>query len=278
MSAKLELLEAVVATGVREVEATAFVSPSKVPALADAAALAAELHRTIPASSSPPWSPAPTAPSGPSPRAWGRSSTWCRPPTGISHANVGRTTAEATALIADIVAHRPRRATPPSRSSSRPRGTARSTAPPPRSACSTSPRPPVERGADRFAIADTIGTTTPRPGHFADRATASGDRRHSAGRALPQHPRRRAGQRLRRGRLAGSPGWTPRSAGWAAARSPRAPAATSPPRIWCTCCGTAISTSTSTCRPRSRAADVAQTAVGHELPSALLRAGDRIRS
>ena len=45
LSAKLELLEAIVATGVREIEATAFVSPSKVPALADAAALAAELPR-----------------------------------------------------------------------------------------------------------------------------------------------------------------------------------------------------------------------------------------
>ena len=32
LSAKIELLEAVAATGVREVEATAFVSPSKVPA------------------------------------------------------------------------------------------------------------------------------------------------------------------------------------------------------------------------------------------------------
>src|SRR5258708_19049412 len=45
LSAKLELLAAVAATGVREMEATAFVSPSKVPALADAAELAAELHR-----------------------------------------------------------------------------------------------------------------------------------------------------------------------------------------------------------------------------------------
>ena len=43
LSAKLELLAAVAATGVREMEATAFVSPSKVPALADAAELAAEL-------------------------------------------------------------------------------------------------------------------------------------------------------------------------------------------------------------------------------------------
>ena len=36
LEAKIALLEAIVATGVREVEATAFVSPSKVPALADA--------------------------------------------------------------------------------------------------------------------------------------------------------------------------------------------------------------------------------------------------
>ena len=39
LSAKLALLEAIAATGVREVEATAFVSPSKVPALAGAPGL-----------------------------------------------------------------------------------------------------------------------------------------------------------------------------------------------------------------------------------------------
>ena len=43
LSAKLELLAAIAATGAREVEATAFVSPSKVPALADAPELAAAL-------------------------------------------------------------------------------------------------------------------------------------------------------------------------------------------------------------------------------------------
>lgn len=45
LSAKLELLAAIAATGVREVEVTSFVSPTKVPALADAAELAAELWR-----------------------------------------------------------------------------------------------------------------------------------------------------------------------------------------------------------------------------------------
>ena len=40
LQTRVKPLEAVAATGVREVEATAFVSPSKVPALADAPELA----------------------------------------------------------------------------------------------------------------------------------------------------------------------------------------------------------------------------------------------
>src|ERR1700749_2235457 len=44
LSAKLELLAAVAATGVREVEATEFLSATKVPSMADAAELAAELR------------------------------------------------------------------------------------------------------------------------------------------------------------------------------------------------------------------------------------------
>ncbi|MER7002809.1 hydroxymethylglutaryl-CoA lyase [Dactylosporangium sp. NPDC000555] len=45
LEAKLRLVEAIVATGVRRVEATSFVSPRAVPALADAAQLAEQLHR-----------------------------------------------------------------------------------------------------------------------------------------------------------------------------------------------------------------------------------------
>jgi hydroxymethylglutaryl-CoA lyase len=45
LSAKLEMLEALVATGVRRIEATSFVSPKAVPALADADELARELSR-----------------------------------------------------------------------------------------------------------------------------------------------------------------------------------------------------------------------------------------
>ncbi len=45
LEAKLEILEAVAATGVRRVEVTSFVSPKAVPALADAEQLVAELDR-----------------------------------------------------------------------------------------------------------------------------------------------------------------------------------------------------------------------------------------
>ena len=45
LDAKLEMLEALVATGVRRIEATSFVSPKAVPALADADQVAAELSR-----------------------------------------------------------------------------------------------------------------------------------------------------------------------------------------------------------------------------------------
>ena len=159
LSAKLELLAAIAATGVRVVEATAFVSPSKVPALADAPELAAALadypdiefsalvaspngaHRAI--------------------AAGFRSLEYVvSAADGHSQANVGRTSAEAAAQIADIAA------------------IAHDAATSVEVIISTSwdcpfdgPTPPqrvldvvdaaCERGADRIAIADTIGTATP---------------------------------------------------------------------------------------------------------------------
>ena len=75
------MLEAIVATGVEEIEATAFVSPSQ-------GARACRRRRTgrraapaSTASNSPRWSPARTVPSARSPQACTPSSTWCRPPT-----------------------------------------------------------------------------------------------------------------------------------------------------------------------------------------------------
>lgn len=103
LSAKVAILEAIVATGVREVEATAFVSPSKVPALADAAELAEELHRFPDVE----FSALVASPNG-AKRAIAASLRSIEYVVSASdahsHSNVGRTSAEATAQIADIVA------------------------------------------------------------------------------------------------------------------------------------------------------------------------------
>ena len=103
LSAKLELLAAIAATGVREMEATAFVSPSKVPALADAAELAAELHH-FPGIE---FSALVASPNG-AKRAIAagmRSIEFVvSAADGHSRANVGRSSAEAAMQIPEIVA------------------------------------------------------------------------------------------------------------------------------------------------------------------------------
>src|SRR3954447_8157899 len=45
LRSKVQMIEALVATGLRRIEATAFVSPRAVPSMADAEQVAAELHR-----------------------------------------------------------------------------------------------------------------------------------------------------------------------------------------------------------------------------------------
>jgi hydroxymethylglutaryl-CoA lyase len=160
LQAKLELLEAVAATGVREVEATAFVSPSKVPALADAPQLAAAL----PSFHGIDFSALVASPQGAKRAvAAGLQSIEyvVSASDEFSHTNVGRSSAEATALIGDIaaIAHDS--------------GASMEVI----IACAwdcpfegpTSPKRTldiVERardhGADRLGLADTIGTTTPR--------------------------------------------------------------------------------------------------------------------
>ncbi|MGW0037525.1 hydroxymethylglutaryl-CoA lyase [Gordonia sp. NPDC003376] len=159
-AAKLELLEAICATGVREVEVTAFVSPSKVPALADAAEICRHLHRFPDVRFS-----ALVASVNGARRALD---------AGVAHleyvvsasdahsrANVGRDTEASTALIGDIVeaAH-----------------TADATVeviiatawdcpfdgPTPTGRVTRIVEHAVASAADRIALADTIGTTTPR--------------------------------------------------------------------------------------------------------------------
>jgi hydroxymethylglutaryl-CoA lyase len=160
LSAKLELLAAVAATGVREMEATAFVSPSKVPALADAADLAAELHNFPDIE----FSALVASPNGVK-RAiaagLGSIEYVVSAADGHSRSNVGRSTAEATALIPQIVA------------------IAHDSGVTVEVIIATAwdcpfdgPTPPqrvldivaaaCDSDVDRLAIADTIGTTTPR--------------------------------------------------------------------------------------------------------------------
>ena len=103
LAAKLELLAAVAATGVREMEATAFVSPSKVPALADAAELAAELANFDGIE----FSALVASPNGAKrATAAGLHSIEyvVSAADGHSRSNVGRSTAESTALIGEIIA------------------------------------------------------------------------------------------------------------------------------------------------------------------------------
>jgi hydroxymethylglutaryl-CoA lyase len=163
LAAKVELLEAIVATGVREIEATAFVSPSKVPALADAAALAEELPR-LRETHGVEFS-ALVAGTGGAGRAvaagMGSIEYVVSAADGHSHANVGRSTVESTHLIANVarIAHDHDATIEvivatawdcPFDGPTDPRRVIDIVT----AAC--------ELGADRIALADTIGTTTPR--------------------------------------------------------------------------------------------------------------------
>lgn len=160
LRAKLELLDAIAATGVREVEVTSFVSPTKVPALADAAELAAELWRYPGLEFS-----ALVASPGGAARAVAAGLTSLEyvvcASDSFSSANVGRPTAEAVAAIPDIV------------------GIARDAGGSVEVIIATAWDCPFDGptapgrvtaiaesasgfGVDRLAIADTIGTTTPR--------------------------------------------------------------------------------------------------------------------
>lgn len=275
LSAKLEMLAAIAATGVREVEATAFVSPSKVPSMADAAELAAELHNFPDIE----FSALVASPNG-ARRAVAAGLTSIEyvvaASDAFSQANVGRSTAQATAAIGEIIAIAHGAgvtvevivatawdcpfdgATAPERVLDI--GTAAS-----------------EHGVDRFCIADTIGTATPgrvssliaqlRPrigdlplgGHFhntrgaglasAYAAVAAGVTRLDAS----------------VGGLGGCP-FAPGATGNIATEDLVYLLADS---------GFEVDVDLPAAIAAAR---VARSAVGHDLPSALLRAGDRIRS
>ena len=274
LSAKLELLAAVAATGVREMEATAFVSPSKVPALADAAELAAELPQ-FPAIE---FSALVASPNG-AKRAIAaglRSVEYVvSAADGHSHANVGRSSAAATAQIPEIVAI--------AHDSDVTVEVIIATAWDCPFDGPTSPQrvldvvsAAVDAGADRLAIADTIGTATPRRvADLIDRL-----RPRIAAVPLGAHFHNTRGAGLASAYAAVSAGVTRLDASIGGLGGcPFAPGASGN-----------IATEDLVYLLRDSgvhvdvdlgaaiaAAQVAQRAVGHDLPSALLRAGDRIR-
>jgi hydroxymethylglutaryl-CoA lyase len=275
LRAKLELLAAVAATGVREMEATAFVSPSKVPALADAPELAAALA-SFPGIE---FSALVASPNG-AKRAiaagLGAIEYVVSAADGHSHANVGRSTADSTRLIPDIV-----------RIAHEDGATVEVIIATAWDCPFDGPTDPVrvleiakaavEAGADRVAIADTIGTTTPR------RVTSLIERLRPTIGNLPlgAHFHNTRGAGLASAFAAVAAGVTRLDASVGGLGGcPFAPGASGN-----------IATEDLVYMLRDsdigvdvdlqaaiHAADVARRVVGHDLPSALLRAGDRILS
>jgi hydroxymethylglutaryl-CoA lyase len=273
LSAKLELLAAVAATGVREMEATAFVSPSKVPALADAAELAAELSNFDGIE----FSALVASPNGAKRAiAAGLHSIEyvVSAADGHSRSNVGRSTAESTALIPEIIAI------------AHDSGVSVEVIVATAWDCPfDGPTPPQrvldivkvarDNGVDRLAIADTIGTTTPkRVGDLVAQV-----RPLSADIPLGAHFHNTRGAGLASAYAAVCAGITRLDASVGGLGGcPFAPGASGN-----------IATEDLVYLLRDSgihvdvdlqaaiaAAGVAQRAVGHELPGALLRAGDRL--
>jgi hydroxymethylglutaryl-CoA lyase len=156
---KLAMLEALVATGVRRIEVTSFVSPKAVPALADADQVAAELHRfpgvSFSALVANPRGAVRAVDAGIADLEYVVSAS-----DSHSRANAGRSTAEAVAAVGEIaeLAH----------------GAGGSLEVIVATAwdCPFDGRTPVARtvdvaraavtaGADQLCLGDTIGTTTP---------------------------------------------------------------------------------------------------------------------
>ena len=273
LSAKLELLAAVAATGVREMEATAFVSPSKVPALADAAELAAELPQFADIE----FSALVASPNG-AKRAIAaglRSIEYVvSAADGHSRANVGRSSAEATAQIPEIVAI--------AHDSDVAVEVIIATAWDCPFDGPTSPQrvlhvvsAAVDAGADRLAIADTIGTATPRRvADLIDRL-----RPRIADVPLGAHFHNTRGTGLASAYAAVSAGVTRLDASVGGLGGcPFAPGAsgniaTEDLVYLLRDSGVHVDVNLDAAISAAR---VAQRAVGHDLPSALLRAGDRI--
>jgi len=275
LSAKLELLAAVAATGVREVEVTAFVSPTKVPSMADAAELATHLHDYPDIE----FSALVASPNG-AKRAVAaglRSIEYVvAADDTFSKANVGRTSTEATRQIDEIVeiAHDAdvsveviiatawdspfEGPTPPERVLE----------------IAAAAR---ERGADRLSVADTIGTTTPGrvSSLIAQLRPVIGDL------PLGGHFHNTRGSGLASAYAAVGSGVTRLDASVGGLGGcPFAPGATGniATEDLVYLLGDSGFDVEVDLQAAIAAANVAKSLVGHDLPSALLRAGDRMRN
>lgn len=275
LSAKLELLAAVAATGVREVEATAFVSPSKAPSMADAAELAAELHSYPDIE----FSALVASPNG-ARRAIAAGlhaiEYVVAASNSFSMANVGRSTADATDQISEILAiGRDGEVTVevivatawdcPFDGAVAPQQVLDIAA------------TAVDQGVDRFSIADTIGTATPGrvSALIAQLGPVLGDM------PLGAHFHNTRGSGLASAYAAVCSGVTRLDASVGGLGGcPFAPGATgniaTEDLVYLLAdSGFAVDVDLAAA---IAAAEVAKAVVGHDLPGALLRAGDRIRS
>ncbi len=231
---------------------------------------------TTPTSSSPLWSPVPTAPGARSPRGCDRSNTWWPPTTRSARPTSGAPAREATEQIEEIVAI--------AHDSDVTVEVIVATA---WDCPFEGPTPPErvleiaaaarDHGVDRFSIADTIGTTTPRrvSSLIAQLRPVIGDM------PLGGHFHNTRGTGLASAYAAVSSGVTRLDASVGGLGGcPFAPGATGN-----------IATEDLVYLLRDSdidvdvdlqaaiaAAEVAKSVVGHDLPSALLRAGDRIRA
>ena len=273
LAAKLDLIAAIAATGVQEMEATAFVSPSKVPALADAADLAAELHNFPGIEFS-----ALVASTNGAKRAiaakLGSIEYVVSAADGHSRANVGRSSAEATERIRDIVAiaHHSGVTVEVIIATAWDCPFDGLTAP---QRVVDIAQAATEAGADRLAIADTIGTATPpRVSSLIDLV-----RPRVGDIPLGAHFHNTRGTGLASAYAAVSAGVTRLDASVGGLGGcPFAPGAsgniaTEDLVYLLRDSGVHVDVDL---QASIAAARVAQGAVGHELPSALLRAGDRM--
>lgn len=271
---KIAMLEALAATGVRRIEATSFVSPRAVPALADAEQIAELLGRWPQVT----WSALVASPRG-TMRALAAGVTHLEYVVSAadahSRANVGRSTEESTSLV-DEVAEQVHAAGGKLEVIIATAWDCPFTGPTPMHRTIKVARDAVHRGADTLCLGDTIGSTTPR--RFLDLLEAV--HAVSGGRDIGVHFHNTRGTGIANALVALQAGVTSIDASVGGLGGcPFAPGAsgniaTEELVYLLDGCGVASGIDLDAV---VAAAAVTERAVGHDLPSSLYRAGGRLR-